>query len=141
MESLNALAPCFFALDRQNCDIWIPVHIRDIESLPVSIHKEFEEHGNWVVLKTTHRFSGIQIDQTHDRNNDLVKSSGSAVGLTENPSAVKEWMIAGPEQARLIKVFDQEYILEDGNKQQHHEEVMSTQNIFKEWLWCTPSVG
>ena len=48
VESLNALAPCFFALDRQNCDIWIPVHIRDMESLPVAIHKEFEEHGNWV---------------------------------------------------------------------------------------------
>ena len=111
-----------------------------MESLPASIHKEFEEHGNWVVLKTIHRFSSIQIDQTHEQNNDLVKRSGSAVGLTENPSAVKKWMIAGPEQARLLKVFDQEYISEDGNKQ-HHEEVMSTQKIFKEWLWCTPSVG
>ena len=111
-----------------------------MESLPAFIHKEFEEHGNWVVLKTTHRFSCMQIDQTHEQNNDLVKHSGSAVGLTENPSAVKKWMIAGPEQARLIKVFDQEYISEDGNKQQHHEG-MSTQNIFKEWFWCTPSVG
>ena len=141
MDSLNALAPCFFALDRENCDIWIPVHIRDMESLPASIHKEFEEHGNWVVLKTTHRLSSIQIDQTHEQNNDLVKRSGSAVGFTENPSAVKKWMIAGPEPARLLNVFDQEYISEDGNKQQHHEEVMSTHKIFKEWLWCTPSVG
>ncbi|KAJ3599930.1 hypothetical protein NHX12_033884 [Muraenolepis orangiensis] len=36
---------------------WIPVHIRDMESLPTSIHKEFEEHGHWVVPKTTNRFS------------------------------------------------------------------------------------
>ena len=112
-----------------------------MESLPASIHKEFEEHGNWVVLKTTHRLSSIQIDQTHEQNNDLVKRSGSAVGFTENTSAVKKWMITGPEPARLLNVFDQEYISEDGNKQQHHEEVMSTQKIFKEWLWCTPSVG
>ena len=112
-----------------------------MESLPTSIHKEFEEHGNWVVLKTTHRFSSIHIEQTHEQNNDLLKRSGNAVGLTENPSAVKKWMIAGPEQARLLKVFDQEYISEDGNKQQHHEEVMSTHKIFIEWLWCTPSVG
>ena len=112
-----------------------------MESLPASIHKEFEEHGNWVVLKTTHRFSSAQLDQTPEQNNDLVKRYGSAVGLTENPSTVKKWMIAGPEQARLLKVFDQEYISEYGNKQQHHEEVMSTQKIFKEWFWCAPSVG
>ena len=112
-----------------------------MESLPASIHKECDEHGNWFVLNTTHRLSSIQIDQTHEQNNDLVKRSGSAVGLTENPSAVKKWMIAGPEQARLITVFGQEYISEDGNKHQHHEEVMSTQKIFKEWFWCALSVG
>ena len=127
VESLNDLVPCFFALDRQNCDIWTPVHIRDMESLPASIHKEFEEPGKWVVLNSRHRFSSIQIDQTHEQNNDLVKRSGSAVGLTENPSAVNKWMITGPKQARLLKVFDQEYISEDGDKRQHHEEVMSTQ--------------
>ena len=61
-----------------------------------------------------------------------MKSSVGAVGLTENPSAFKKWMIAGPEQARLLKEFEQEYISEDGTKQQHHEEGMSTQKIFKE---------
>ena len=58
VESLNALVPCFFALDRQNCDIWSPVNIRDMESLPASIYKEFEEHGNWVsplYVATQHR--------------------------------------------------------------------------------------
>ena len=74
-----------------------------MESLPASIHKEFEEPGKWVVLNTTHISSCIQIDQTHEQNNDLVKRSGSAVGLTVNPSAVKKWMIAGPEQGRLLK--------------------------------------
>ena len=132
VETLKALVPWFFALDHQNYARWIPVHIRDMESLPASIHKEFEEHGHWVVAKTANRFSSIPIDQAHEQNNDLVKSSGGAVGLTENPSAFKKWMIAGPEQARLLKEFEQEYISEDGTKQQHHEEGMSTQKIFKE---------
>ena len=61
-----------------------------------------------------------------------MKGSGGAVGLTENPSAFKKWMIAGPEQARLLKEFEQEYILEKGNKQQHHEEGISTHKTFKE---------
>ena len=71
------------------------------------------------------------IDQAHEQNNDLVKGSGGAVGLTENPSAFKKWMIAGPEQARLLKEFEQEYISEEDKKQQHHEEGLSTQKIFK----------
>ena len=73
----------------------------------------------------------MPIDQAHEQNNDLVKGSGGAVGLTENPSAFKKWMIAGPEQARLLKEFEQEYISEEDKKQQHHEEGLSTQKIFK----------
>ena len=132
VESLKALVPWFFALDHQNYARWIPVHIRDMESLPTSIQEEFEEHGHQVVSKTTNRFSSIPIDQAHEQNNDLVKGSGGAVGLTENPSAFKKWMIAGPEQARLLKEFEQQYISEEDNKQQHHEEGMSTQKTFKE---------
>ena len=36
------------------------------------------------VLKKTHsKLSYIPIDQGHEQNNDLIKSSGGAVGLTE----------------------------------------------------------
>ena len=105
---------------------WIPVHIHDMEILPMSIQEEFEEHGNWVVPKTTNRFSRIPIGQPHVENNNLVKGSGGAVGLTENPSAFKKLMITGPEQAWFLKEFEQEYISEEENNQQHHEEGMST---------------
>lgn len=79
VESLKALVPWFFALDHQNYARWIPVHIRDMESLPTSIHKEFEEHGHWVT----------PIDQAHEQNNDLVKGSGGAVGHRESLSLQK----------------------------------------------------
>jgi len=98
IESLKALAPGFFALDHYNYARWIPVHIRDMENLPASIVKEFEEQGHWVIRKTTNRFSAIPIDQAHEQNNEVVKGSGGAVGLTENPSALRKWMISGPEQ-------------------------------------------
>ena len=32
-----------------------------------------------------------------------MKGSGGAVGLTENPSAFRKWMVAGPEQAQLLE--------------------------------------
>ena len=67
-----------------------------MESLPTSIYQEFKGHGHWVVKKTTNRFSSMPIDQAHEQNYELVKGSGVAVGLTENPSAFRKWMIAGP---------------------------------------------
>ena len=94
VESLKDLVPWFFSLDHHNYARWIPIHIRDMESLPPSIHKEFEENGHWVIHKTTRRFSAMPIDQAHEQNNEVVKSSGGAVGLTENPSAFRRWMVS-----------------------------------------------
>ena len=89
VESLKALVPWFFALEHHNYACWIPVHIRDMESLPAPILQEFEEHSNWVIRKTMNRFSTIPIDQAHGQNIEVVKGSGGAVGLTENPSAFR----------------------------------------------------
>ena len=44
---------------------------------------------NFVVKKTANRFSAIAIDQAHEQNNASVKDDGGAVGLTENPAAVR----------------------------------------------------
>ena len=103
VESLKAMVPWFFALDNYNYARWIPIHIRDMESLPATILKEFEEHGHWVICKTTNRFSAIPIDQAHEQNNEAIKGSGGAVGLTENPSAFRKWMISGPEPNKVAK--------------------------------------
>ena len=132
VESLKALVPWFFALDHQNYSRWISVHIRDMESLPASIYQEFKEHGHWVVKKTTNRFSSMPIDQAHEQNNELVKGSGGAEGLTENPSAFRKWKIAGPEQARLLKEFERELSMEENNEYHHHEEGFCTQKTFRE---------
>lgn len=80
VESLEALTPWFFALDRTNYARWIPIHIRDMKSLPVNIKEDFARC--WVVSKTSNRFSSMPIDQCHEQNNELVKGSGGAIGLT-----------------------------------------------------------
>ena len=53
-----------------------------------------------------HAFSAIAIDQAHEQNNAHVKGDGGAVGLTENPSALRRWMVSGPEMARVIGEFE-----------------------------------
>ena len=49
----------------------------------------------------------MPVVQAHEQNNELVIGFGGSVGLVENSSALRKWMIAGPEQARLLKVFEQ----------------------------------
>ena len=46
------------------------------------VHGEFLK-GKFTVKKTTHSFSAMAIDQTHEQNNASVKGDGGAVGLTE----------------------------------------------------------
>ena len=132
VESLKALVPWFFALDHPNYSRWIPMHIRDMESLPPSISEEFLQQGHWVISKTTNRFSSMPIDQAHKQNNESVKGAGGAVGLTENSSAFQKWMLAGPEQARLLQEFEKESLSEETKRHLHHEESFATQRTFKQ---------
>ena len=131
VEILKALVPWFFVLDHHNYARWIPIHICDMENLPASILAElFKDHGHWIVQKTTNRFSAMPVDQAHEQNNEHVKGSGGAVGLTENPFAFRKWMVSEPEQARLLKEFERDFVGREGEMKYHHEEGFST--IFKE---------
>lgn len=89
MEVLEQLVPLFFALDHINYARWVPIHIRDMKSLPESIGREFQEHHHWVLSKTGNKFSSMPLDQAHEQENKMVKGSGGAVGLTENPVAFR----------------------------------------------------
>lgn len=131
VECLEALMFLFFALDHYNYSRWVSVHLRDMKSLPASIKEEFQKH--WVVTKTSHRFSALPIDQTHEQENAKVKSKGGIIGLTENPIALQRWMISGPEQARLLTEFESQYLESEDPEVnfRHHEEGLSTQQSYK----------
>ena len=130
VEALKAITPWFFALDHQNYARWLPVHIMDMEHLPDTILKEFQENGQWALSKSSRRFSALPIDQVHEQNNALVKDDGGAVGLMENPHAFRTWMLAGPELARLLKEFEAD-IVEESENDLHHEEGCTFQENFK----------
>ena len=89
VEALEDLVPLFFALDHVNYARWTPIHIRDMKSLPLSIAREFQTQGHWVLSKTGNRFSAIPFDQAYEQENKLIKSAGGAVGLKENPVAFR----------------------------------------------------
>lgn len=104
IDALSKLVPWFFSLDHINYARWIPVHLRDMVNLHRNHPHIFNEFikGNFTVKKTFNRFSALPIDQAHEQNNACVKGDGGAVGLTENPTALRRWMVCGPEIARVI---------------------------------------
>jgi len=69
------------------------------------IAREFEA-CNFTIQKTSRQFSAIPVDQTHKQNNAAIKGDGGAVGLTDNPTALRRWTMAGSEIARLIGEFE-----------------------------------
>lgn len=125
VQILGKLVPWMFVLDMTNYSRWLPVHIRDLlhlEERHPSIHAEFVQ-GKFVVQKTQHLFSMIALDQNHEQENEVIKGDGGAVGLTESPTALRRWMVAGPEIARVVKEFESSFEVRKPINIQHHEQV------------------
>ncbi len=106
---------------------------RDMAELPTK-HSEVAKNfnaGNFTVQKTKRVFSTIPIDQAHEQNNACIKGDGGAVGLTDNPRALRRWMVAGPEVARVIEEFHDEHH-HWGRKvdTRHHDQTSSVQASF-----------
>ena len=133
-----------FALDRTNYARWLPVHIRDMESLGTelpAVAAEFRK-GHFVIDKTNRAFSLIPINQAHEQNNKIVKGDGGIIGLTEGSTQLPRWMVSGPEISREISNFQlcQELVKntsqheEPGTHQgelRHHENMRGVQNTFQ----------
>ena len=73
-------------------------------------------------------FSSIALDHAHEQVNAIVKGEGGAVGLTENPAALRRWMVAGPELARMVEEFEE--VFSASGSQNHHENKPAIQSTF-----------
>ena len=124
VETLDELMFLFFALDHYNYCRWVSVHTSDMFSL--SDHSKSMLKEAWVVQKTMHRYSSIPIDQAHEQENAKVKGNGGIIGLTESPSALKQWPISGPEKYRILTECEQTLF----DEVMHHEEGSTYQSTF-----------
>ena len=107
ISMLHKMLPWFFATNHPNYARWLSVHLRDMCALEETVPEVAAafKKGLFTVSKTRRSFSAIPIDQAHEQNNAVVKGEGGAVGLTENPNALRRWMLSGPEVARLNNEF------------------------------------
>ena len=72
-----------------------------IDACHPNIAKDFHR-GNFVVHKFERKFSGLPIDQAHEKNNAVIKGDGEAISLTEDESALRKSKVAEPEVSRQI---------------------------------------
>ena len=83
---------------------WLPIHLRDImllEEAHPQLAAEFHS-GKFVVHKSNREFSALAIDQAHEQANAVIKGDDGAIGVTEDPSALQRWMIAGTEVSHVV---------------------------------------
>ena len=104
VQSLGQLVPWMFAFDHTYHARWLPIHIKDMIQLKETVPSIYEEKfvkGNFVVQKSPHMISTMAMDQAHEQMNNLIKGDGGVIGITDNPSALIQWITAGPEIARI----------------------------------------
>ena len=101
--------------------------MRALPQTAPDVARRFDD-GFFTVNKSSKRFSAIAIDQAHEQNNAIVKGDGGAVGLTENPSALRHWMVSGQEIAQVVN--EKKVASSNDVKTDHHEENRSFQMMF-----------
>lgn len=74
------------------------------------------------------RLNTSPLDHGHEQNN-VGKGSGGVVELAENPAASRIWMVSGPQQARLLKEFEDQFM--DGENVNIAWTGMTMQEVFR----------
>lgn len=99
-----------------------------MELLPTKAPEVYAEFlkGNFVIRKTQRPFSALAVDQAHEQHNAIVKGDGGAIGLTQDPTALRRWMLAGPEICRLLQEFKDV----ESSHELHHEQYPAFQTKF-----------
>ena len=59
--------------------------------------------------RSQNMFLLIVLDHNHEQLNEMIKGEGGAVGLTEDPTALRHWMISGPEIACVVTEFEETF--------------------------------
>ena len=96
------------------------------------VFQEFQS-GKFVVFKSSRTFSAIAIGQAHEWANAVIKGEGGAIGVTEDPSALRRWMVGGPEASRLATEYEIVSEAKNANeKVRHHEQTARAQLQFFE---------
>lgn len=96
---------------------WFSVHVRDMSTVSQrcpDVYDQFMRNA-FTSDVTGHKFSSIALSQAHEYLNAQVKGDGGVIGLTENPGALRRWMLAGPQLSTILAEFEKKFGLDGGS--------------------------
>ena len=93
------------------------------EKLP-QLAQEFES-GKFVVHMSSQEFSAMSMDQAHKQANGVIKADGGATGVTEDPSDLRRWMVAGLQVSHLVEQYEAASEAKEATEQTSHQEFRS----------------
>ena len=124
VQVCDELGHMALALDLYNYSRDLPTHTRDMVLLPTrhpAVYQEFLK-GNFVVQRSTHRFSLMAKDQSHEHSNkELQQNGGGLSDLYDHADSIALYMLAAPDTARMIKEFEH-VLCKESPRTTHHEE-------------------
>ena len=86
-----------------------------------------------LVHKSCRNFPAMAIDQAHEQANTVIKSDGGAIGVTEDPSALRNWTVVGPEVSHLFSEYEAASGAKDATvNTNHHGQTVQAQHGFLE---------
>ena len=90
------------------------------------------QNGIFTANKTNRRFSNMHLNQNHEQLNVYLKKSGGIVGLTEDPAALKRFLVCAPLVSEQCKDFEASSIDSNGESstEKHHAESLYMQQRF-----------
>ena len=134
VTTLEEIIPWMFAMDHYLYARWLTVHVCDLMQLKNVNPTTYEQFikGHFVTHKTPNKFSALAHDQVDEHLNAVVKGEGGVIGITEDESALRRWMVAGPEISRMLNEFSLEHLKKTARNDRHHEQLPSTQRTFAE---------
>ena len=86
--------------------------------------------GHFVVKKSERAFSLIALDQNHEQQNAILKGDGGIVGITEDESAPRRWLITSPDISRVVQEYKSSFQDLKYKDIRHHDQVLSVQKTF-----------
>ena len=60
----------------------------------------YGKKGKFTLNMSRQPFSRRPLDESHEQNNACVKADGGAIGLTQNHTALLQWMVSAPPSTK-----------------------------------------
>ena len=93
-----------FALYHIHYATWLTIHVIGLLHLPAQCPEVYDAflREDFFTQKTTRKFSCL----AHEQQYAIVKKGAGCIGISENESALKRWIVVGPEIGRILNEYD-----------------------------------